>query len=113
MALSLGKPVIILCPQDQRGDELYGFYRDQHPLTRLIEFKTGIINGAMVTQSVEHVVSLIERALSNQMEYDLEMKVGSEGYYLLKERLTRTTVRVITDDRLLTETFWNNYHSVP
>jgi hypothetical protein len=112
MALSLGKPVIILCPDDPRGAELYGFYRDQHPLTRLIEFKTGIINGAMVTQSIEHVISLVERLLANRMEYNLETKEGSKGYYLLKERQTGTTVRVITDDKLLTETFWNNYHNV-
>src|SRR5208282_1711420 len=33
-----------------------------------------------------------------------------DAYYLLKERLTGTTVRVITDDKLLTQTFWNNWH---
>jgi len=48
MGLTLGKPVIILCPDDKRGRELYAFYRESHPLTRLVEFKTGIVNGAMV-----------------------------------------------------------------
>ena len=46
------------------------------------------------------------------MEYDLERKAGTDAYYLLKERLTGTTVRVITDDKLLTQTFWNNWHGI-
>lgn len=112
MALSLGKPVIVLCPDDQRGLELYHFYRDAHPLTRLVEFQTGIVNGAMITHKVEHAILLLERILSNQMEYDLSQKPNTSAYYLLKERITKSTIRVVTDDQLLTETFWNNWYSV-
>ena len=46
MALSLGKPVIFLCDEDQRKR----FYRDVHPLSRLINFKTGVAGGAMVNR---------------------------------------------------------------
>ncbi len=112
MALSLGKPVIILCPSDARGTEIYEFYLEKHPLLRLVEFKTGVVNGALVTQDLPHVAVLLDRIFSNQMEYNLEKKANTEGYYLLKERLTKSTFRIITDDQLLTETFWNNYHSV-
>jgi len=112
MALSLGRPVIILCPDDARGHELYRFYRDAHPLTRLVQFTTGIVNGAMITHNVDEAAALIERILGNQMEYDLTHKVGTDSYYLLRERLTGSTVRVVTDDRLLTETFWNNWHGI-
>ncbi len=112
MALSLGKPAIILCPSDSRGTEIYNFYLEKHPLVRLVEFKTGVVNGAMVTQKEEDVIMLIERLFSNKMEYALERKPGTEGYWLLKEMLTQTTIRVVTDDQMLTETFWNNYHRV-
>lgn len=112
MALSLGKTVIILCPPDARGTEIFQFYRDRHPLTRLIEFATGIVNGAIITQKLDHVVAFLERILSNKMEYDLNLKTGTTSYYLLRERLTQSTVRVMTEDRLLSETFWNNYHQV-
>jgi hypothetical protein len=112
MALSLGKPVIILCPDDARGRELYGFYRDKHPLTRLIEFNTGIVNGAIITTSAKQVQEVLCRLMSNQMEYDLDVKPGTDAYYLLKERLTGSTVRVVSDNKLLTETFWNNYHEI-
>jgi len=112
MALSLGKPVIILCPPDARGTEIYQFYHDRHPLTRLIEFATGIVNGAIITQDVKQVISVLERIFSNKLEYDLGLKPGTSSYYLLRERITQSTVRVMTEDRLLTETFWNNYNQV-
>jgi hypothetical protein len=44
MALSLGKPVIFYCDEEKRE----GFYRDVHPLSRLINFETGVAVGAMV-----------------------------------------------------------------
>lgn len=112
MALSLGKPVIILCPEDVRGAEIFRFYRDKHPLVRLIEFETGIANGAIVTNKTSDVPALLERIFSNNMEYDLQLKPNTDAYYLLRERLTQSTVRIITDDKFLTEAFWNNYHHV-
>lgn len=112
IAVSLGKPAIVLCPEDARGAEIFEFYRDKHPLLRLVEFETGIVNGAIITKRILDVPLLLERIFSNRMEYDLQMKSGTDAYYLLKERLTQSTVRVITDDKLLTETFWNNYHQI-
>ena len=112
MALSQGKPVIVLCPDDQRGQELYEFYRDAHPLMRLVQFETGIVHGAMITHRVEEAIELIRRVLSRGMEYDVDLKPDTDRYYLLKERLTGSTVRIVTDDRLLTETFWNNWQGI-
>jgi hypothetical protein len=112
MGLSLGKPVIILCPDDGRGREIFAFYRDSHPLSRLVEFRTGIVNGAMITYRVDDVIALLDRIFTNVMEYDLARKEGTEAYYLLRERITGTTVRVVTDNKLLTEAFWNNWHDI-
>ena len=49
MALSLGKPVIFYCDQEQKRR----FFRDIHPLSRLIEFKTGVAVGAIATDFEE------------------------------------------------------------
>lgn len=59
MALSLGKPVIFYCDQERRSR----FYRDVHPLSRLIEFETGVAVGAMVTDSVDEVKTLLYRLI--------------------------------------------------
>jgi hypothetical protein len=104
MALSLGKPVIFYCDQEQRGR----FYRDVHPLSRLIEFETGIAVGAMVTDNLEDVSQLIYRIFENRMVYYLEQP--KPGFLRLKERLTDSVVRLQTNDQLLNETFWNHYH---
>lgn len=104
MALSLGKPVIFYCDQEQRGR----FYRDVHPLSRLIEFETGIAVGAMVTDKLEEVPQLIYRIFENRMVYRLEQP--KPGFLRLKEKLTDSVVRLQTNDQLLNETFWNHYH---
>jgi hypothetical protein len=92
--------------------EIYTFYRDSHPLSKLVEFETGIVNGAIITRKVSDVVTLLDRIFSNKMEYDLELKANTKSYYLLKERLTGTTFRVVTDNKYLTEAFWNNWHEI-
>ncbi len=107
MALSLGKPVVFYCDESQKTR----FYREVHPLSRLIEFSTGVAVGAMVTDSAEVVKELLSRLFENQMQYRLEQHESREGYLLLKEQLTDSVVRLQTNDRMLTETFWNHYHN--
>lgn len=105
MALSLGKPVIFYCDEEQRES----FYRDVHPLSRLIEFETGVVVGAIVASSLEEVSDLLFRIFENKMEYKLEK--SESGYLRLKERLTGSVVRLQTNDTMLSETFWNHYHN--
>ena len=107
MALSLGKPVIFYCDQEQRSR----FYREIHPLSRLIEFETGVAVGAMVTDSTEDVSELLRRIFENKMQYQLEHDKRRVGYLRLKEVLTGSVIRLQTNDRLLRETFWNHYHN--
>jgi hypothetical protein len=104
MALSLGKPVIFYCDQEQRSR----FYKEVHPLSRLIEFETGVAVGAMVTDKIQEVSELIHRILENKMVYYLEQ--SKPGFLRLKDKLTGSVVRLQTNDPLLAATFWNHYH---
>lgn len=104
MALSLGKPVIFLCEEESRRK----IFSDIHPLSRLIEFKTGVAVGVMPVTTVDDASLLLYRILENRMEYVLDHP--KPGYYRLKEKRTSAAVRLQTDDRLLRETFWNCYH---
>jgi hypothetical protein len=104
MALSRGKPVVFFCDDEQKER----MYRYVHPLTRLVEFDTGVAIGAMVTTTTEAATLLLSRILGNRMEYEIhKTDVGSLH---LRERLTDSLVRLQTHDRLLQETFWNYYH---
>lgn len=111
MAMSLGKPVIILCPDTEKGTQRMNFFRDIHPLSRLIHFDTGVAIGAIVTQRQDIASKLLERIFDNSMEYNLEQ--NGDGYFRLQERLTNSVVRLQTNSRMLRESFWNYYHSVP
>lgn len=102
MALSLGRPVIFYC--EQRAE----FYREVHPLTRLIQFDTGVAVGAMVTGKIEEATELLCRVFENRLVYRLERT--KSGSLRLKEEITGSVVRLQTSDKLLTETFWNHYH---
>lgn len=110
MAMSLGKPAIILCPDTPKGRQREKVFRDIHPLGRLIEFDTGVAIGAMVTTSRDVAAGLLERIFTNKMEYHLHN--DGNGCYRLRERVTNSVVRLHTGNRLLRETFWNYYHGV-
>jgi hypothetical protein len=107
MALSLGKPVIFYCDSERR----HRFYRDVHPLSRLIEFETGVAVGAIVTDKLEEVSELLYRIFENKMEYELEQP--KPDYLRLREKMTSSVVRLQTNDVMLSETFWNYYHGRP
>jgi hypothetical protein len=107
MALSLGKPVIFYC--DAAGKSK--FYREVHPLNRLIDFSSGVAVGALVASTTSEVSELLFRIFENKMEYELEHPKG--GYFRVKDKLTDSVVRIQTGDALLRETFWNYYHNKP
>ena len=107
MALSLGKPVIFYCDQGKKTN----FYRDVHPLARLIDFRSGVAVGAIVTDKVADVAELLRRIFENRMEYRLEHHPSRKGFLKLIETLTDSVVRLQTDDELIAKTFWNNYHN--
>ena len=107
MALSLGKPVIFYCDDEDKAR----FYREVHPLCRLIEFNTGVAIGVMVADAPDKVKVLLSRLFRNKMQYRLEQHPSREGYLLLKEQLTNSVVRLQTNDQMLTETFWNHYNN--
>ena len=107
MALSLGKPVIFYCDQGKKTN----FYREVHPLARLIDFRSGVAVGAIVTDQVSDVVELLKRIFKNQMEYRLEHHPSRPGFLKLIEKRTESVVRLQTDDELITKTFWNNHNN--
>jgi hypothetical protein len=104
MALSQGKPVIFFCDAETR----LKFYREVHPLSRLIDFRTGVAVGAIVTDQADQVIEIIKRVFTNEMAYELDQ--GKPGHFQLKERLTKSIVRIQTADLLLREAFWNYYN---
>jgi hypothetical protein len=61
--------------------------------------------------NLREVPEMIRRIFKNDMEFELSKK--SDNYFLLREMMTGSTVRVQSSDLLLRETFWNYYHWQP
>ena len=116
MALSSGKPVIFFCPDEIR----YNVSKNIHPLTKLIDFNTGVANGAMIAQNLSEVKECLKRIFQNNMQYMLtcekviienpstEEKI-TKSYFKLKDIQTSSTVRVQTSDLFLSRSFWNYF----
>lgn len=105
MAISLGKPAIFYCSQKQRSE----FYKKVHPLSRLIDFSSGVAIGAMVTDKIEDVSELLCRIFENKMQYKIEQY--KPQYFKLLDKLTGSVVRLQTNNKLLTKSFWTYYHA--
>jgi hypothetical protein len=101
---SQGKPVIFFCDAETRSN----FYREVHPLSRLINFTNGVPVGAIVTDKIDDVIEIIKRVLTNEMAYELQQ--GKPGHFQLSEKRTKSIVRLQTADILLREAFWNYYN---
>lgn len=105
MALCLGKPTIFYCKENGRAS----FFRNVHPLSRLVNFENGVAGGVIVCEQEQEVITIIKRILTNEMVYRIEKKEQNRNYYLLKEDMTGSVVRLQTDNELLSSVFWNSY----
>ena len=106
MALCLGKPTIFFCT----NEKTYNFFRDVHPLSRLVNFENGVAGGIITCARVDQVINVIHRLITNTMKYTIRRKSPERNYYLLEEELTKSIIRVQTDNELLSSVFWNSYH---
>jgi len=111
IALSLGKPVIILCPDTPKGKIRQDIFKDVHPLTRLTTIVEGVACGALVTQCKTNVMKILRNLIQNEMEYELQN--GEGGLFRVIEKTTQCTYRIQTNNELLAAVFWNNYNEQP
>jgi hypothetical protein len=91
---------------DKRADTL----KHSHPLGIQVNLETGVANGVIVARSTDHCAEVIQRVLTNRLEFHLE-RDNSDGkqYLKLVEVITGSVFRVVTGDQLLTNAFWNFY----
>jgi hypothetical protein len=107
MALSLGKPVIFYCDSETKRK----IFQEIHPLARLIDFANGVAVGSIVMDKLNEVPEMIRRIFMNDMEFELKMK--SNNFFLLREKMTGSAIRLQSSDLLVRETFWNYYNRSP
>jgi hypothetical protein len=88
--------------------------REIHPLAMQVDLETGVSNGVLVVRNPKDCASLLYRILTNNLdfitsheEYNDEVRGGAEGYTLLIEKISMSAFISITDQKRVTNSFWN------
>jgi hypothetical protein len=121
--LAQGKPVIVYVPSEPRFVELPSrkqrvdmdrrakAFRVDHPLGLQTSAQTGVAHGIVVVRSVDQCAKMLRKVLL----HDLELSIQHEGgNFLLREAETQSILRVVTDDPMLSHSFWTYFrHTQP
>ena len=84
--------------------------KDDHPLGIQVNLATGVANGLLVTRSIEECSELVRKIVTKSLEFSLCFeKMSDNDYIVLREKITNCIYRIITSNKLLTNSFWNFY----
>jgi hypothetical protein len=87
---------------DKRADTL----RETHPLAIQVHLTDGVAHGVLVVRSAKQCAELLYRRLTNDLLFSIK---HSYKMTELRERISNCPYRVVTEDRKLTNSFWNFY----
>jgi hypothetical protein len=87
---------------DKRADTL----RKSHPLGIQVNLQTGVANGVLVVRTASDCAKLLRNIFLHELAFDLE---DGAHHVVLREKISGCVFRVMTQDRVLTNTFWNFY----
>ena len=105
--LAQGKPVIAYVREGANFDRRAKMFRADHPLGLQIDVNTGVAHGVLVVRTPAQCAKML-RAL---MTHTLDLEVRHEGgNYQLVEKETESVLRVVSDDPLLTHSFWTFFN---
>jgi hypothetical protein len=87
---------------DKRADTL----RETHPLAVQVHLNDGVAYGVLVARSAKQCARLLYGRLTNDLLFSVR---HSYKMTELRERISNCPYRVVTEDRKLTNSFWNFY----
>ena len=91
---------------DNRADTL----KNTHPLGIQVCLTNGVANGVLVVRDINSCIRLIRSIVTRKMRFSVEtLNSSSTKFLLLKEKISNCIFRVITNDEILTNSFWNFY----
>ncbi len=99
---------IIATSEKQIYDKRFKTLKTSHPLAIQVNLDTGVANGVLVVRDVSTCAELLWRILTNALEFTIAYDGDTKCWYL-KEVLTDSVYRVVTDNDKLTNCFWNFY----
>lgn len=100
--------VRILVAVSIRFEQRARVFREVHPLALQVILSTGVLNGILVVRSFEDCAFLVKQLVENRLNLDLEI---DENNYKLIERNTRSVIRVISKNPLISNAFDTFYRA--
>jgi hypothetical protein len=120
--LAQGKPVIVYVQSEPRFVTVPGrsepvdmnkraktFHAD-HPLGLQISSTTGVAHGVIVVRTVADCARMLRKVLLHDLSFQIHHEGGN---FKLEEQSTKSILRVVTDDPLLTHAFWTYFRHTP
>lgn len=81
-------------------------FRETHPLALQVVLTSGILNGMIVSRSVNSCATILRKLVTNQLELELQ---SDENNYRLIEKSTKSIIRVISRHALISSAFSTFY----
>jgi len=84
--------------------------KELHPLALQIDLDSGVANGVLVVRTPEDCVEVLFNLMTNKSEFVIK-NLGEEDWKItgLYEKITNCPFRVITDNKKISNSFWNFY----
>lgn len=81
--------------------------KEFHPLSIQVHLDSGVANGVFVVRNTEDCLHILLGLIKNNLKFKIKKE---NGVIKLLEEKTESIFRVITENRLITNTFWNFYN---
>ncbi len=81
-------------------------FQDIHPLSLQVSPMDGVARGVIVTRSVKATAGVLRELLLNTMKYVIQ---PFKDNWVLVDGITRSPIRVVTKNSVLTTAFWNEF----
>lgn len=82
--------------------------RDVHPLSLQVHLESGVANGVLVVRSVNDCAEVLSKLLTNSLSFSIEQD-KSQGCTVLKEKISQSPFRAVTNYEKMANSFWNFY----
>ncbi|HET9963504.1 MAG TPA: hypothetical protein VFQ34_14275, partial [Nitrospiraceae bacterium] len=92
---------------DEQFERKANLLREKHPLGIQVDLNTGVANGVLVVRTLTECAHVMKTILTNKLS--LVIKQDENGTMRLVEERTQCTYRIMVQNPVLTNSFWNFY----
>jgi hypothetical protein len=89
-------------------DKRAAVLKEVHPLSIQVHLESGVANGVLVTRTVQECGEVLSNLLTNRLNFVIEFD-EKRKCTLLREKISQSPFRVVTDYEKLANSFWNFY----